>query len=273
MYRTRVNYWGCSRFADWLRSFVKVKKPNAATMEDWDEWKKTYKESHPFNYWLTEEFLDNVQNVVMFIPDIVDEARYYLRNRFFDKLHYLPTKLKPGQYYDLDTRLLHGMFESFVDFIEIEKAWMHVVFNAEDKKKYNYPWWTRKRWTHLIRFRCPEAGLDHIAWEISLDSDPSDVENYVPSQAADAREQLALYKWWKETRPARPDPYDASGWSEICERQIGKGSFLRNKNRTEEEEQEARAALDKSNEIEQQYDNEDTEMMIRLIKIRKGLWT
>jgi hypothetical protein len=33
------------------------------------------------------------------------------------------------------------------------------------------------------------------------------------------------------------------------------------------------AALIKSHEIEQAYDAEDEEMMIRLIKIRNGLWT
>jgi hypothetical protein len=33
------------------------------------------------------------------------------------------------------------------------------------------------------------------------------------------------------------------------------------------------AALKKTHEIEQAYEAEDTEMMIRLIKVRHGLWT
>jgi hypothetical protein len=33
------------------------------------------------------------------------------------------------------------------------------------------------------------------------------------------------------------------------------------------------AALTKTHEIEQAYEEEDTEMMIRLIKVRHGLWT
>ena len=32
-------------------------------------------------------------------------------------------------------------------------------------------------------------------------------------------------------------------------------------------------ALDRWHEIEQQYEKEDTEMLIRLINIRKSLWT
>ena len=89
MYRTRVNYWGNSKFADRLRSLVGIKKPGAATLEEWDDWKDVYKNSHPFFYWLTEDFLDDVQNAIMYPVDVIDEFRYYFRNRFFDRLHYL----------------------------------------------------------------------------------------------------------------------------------------------------------------------------------------
>ena len=34
-----------------------------------------------------------------------------------------------------------------------------------------------------------------------------------------------------------------------------------------------RIALDKTHEIEEAYEREDEEMMIRLIKVRKALWT
>jgi hypothetical protein len=32
-----------------------------------------------------------------------------------------------------------------------------------------------------------------------------------------AKEKLDLYTWWTVTRPARPDPYEASGWTAYCE--------------------------------------------------------
>jgi hypothetical protein len=40
-----------------------------------------------------------------------------------------------------------------------------------------------------------------------------------------------------------------------------------------EEAEWCRTALDKSREIEKAYDDEDEAMMIRLIKIRESLWT
>jgi hypothetical protein len=94
------------------------------------------------------------------------------------------------------------------------------------------------------------------------------------SQAKNAQEILELYRWWKIERPKRPDPYDASGWSAYCEMRREKGYDLFDMmDKTPEESEMSRAALDKSNEIEAAYEKEDEEMMIRLIKVRNGLWT
>jgi hypothetical protein len=67
---------------------------------------------------------------------------------------------------------------------------------------------------------------------------------------------------------------DASGWSAFCEqrRQSGR-DFLDFEDRTDEEQEQSKKALDLSNEIEDKYNREDEEMMIRLIKIRQSLWT
>jgi len=32
--------------------------------------------------------------------------------------------------------LLHSAFDELVNFVEIEQAWMQVVFSDEDRKKY-----------------------------------------------------------------------------------------------------------------------------------------
>ena len=75
------------------------------------------------------------------------------------------------------------------------------------------------------------------------------------------------------TRPARPDPYDASGWTAVCERARelngGKHTF-RTPPELKKEHNRAHKALTK---IEAVYEKEDEEMMIRLIKVRHGLWT
>jgi hypothetical protein len=44
-------------------------------------------------------------------------------------------------------------------------------------------------------------------------------------------------------------------------------------NNTPEEETETRTALDLCHKIEEDYHSEDEQMLIRLIKIRRSLWT
>lgn len=243
--RQRSTYWSCTDFADWVRRKLGgIKKPLAATMEEWVQYKVDAKTKNKFVYWLTGRGFDKVQNFIYFPYDVLDTVRYYIVNRFVHKMHYVPTKLEPGTYYDADTRLFHGAFELLVDFIEIEKAWMLMVFDEKGEQwtKYGYPRWYRfrlLRWTR--KFRSPEAGLAHIEWEMSLDNDGPEG---CPHQAAAAREQLALYKWWKNERPARVESYDMK-----------------------------ELTYEQRHEVEEKYQREDEEMFIRLVKVRRSLWT
>ena len=93
-------------------------------------------------------------------------------------------------------------------------------------------------------------------------------------QAKAAREILELYTWWKEVYPNRPDVHDASGWTAYCNLRREKGYHLLDmEDKTPEEAEMCRIALDKTRDLEAQYDQEDEDMMIRLIKIRQSLWT
>ena len=105
--------------------------------------------------------------------------------------------------------------------------------------------------------------------------DPDDEKFGAPThQAETAIETLVLYYWWKEVRPQRLDPYDVSGWSELCERRRTEhGQSLWLEDQTEEERAESRESIIISNRLEEEYHKEDEDMMIRLIKIRQGLWT
>jgi hypothetical protein len=74
----------------------------------------------------------------------------------------------------------------------------------------------------------------------------------------------SLTQPWTETRPARPDPGDASGWSEYCDKKYeGK---LWSPARTDEEREESKLLLDAYHNMEKQYTDEDTNMLIELIK-------
>jgi hypothetical protein len=275
----RANYWSCSKFADWLRG---TKKLSAGTGKEWRLWKEAAKESHPIRYWIVEEGLDYMQNFVNWPLDRLHDVRYYINNRWITKSHALtahPRDIKPGDWQDVGNRFLPCLFNELVDFVEVEQAWHHVMWDEAARKKFHVPW--HRRFFRFRTWRCPDAGIEHLLWASGLKLDEhmgvdKGNEGYgdPTHQAKAAQEILDLYRWWREVYPNRPDVYDASGWSAYCEMRRNKGyDFLDLEDKSEDEATQCKTALDKSNEIEKAYDDEDEAMMIRLIKIRDSLWT
>ena len=269
------NYWTCSKFADWLRGTPKLKW---GTGDEWKDWKIKAQAEHPIRWWLAEEGLDHIQDVVMYIPDKIRSIRYYINNRFITRSHALtahPRDIKPGSWRDVGDRFLPCLFNELVDFVEVETAWMTVVWDEEARKKYKTSWLRRQGWR---TWRSREAGLAHLDWAAGLTYneewiDPSNPLYGKPTpQALNAQEIKALYLWWTEVRPNRPDPYDVSGWSEYCNSRRSRGIDLLETD-PEEDKDEVRNMLNKSHDLEAEFEAEDTVMMMRLINVRNGLWT
>jgi hypothetical protein len=279
----RNHYWTCGKFADWLRG---TPKGGAKTGKGWYEWEKAAKETHPVRYWIAEEGLDYLQKVVYWPTDTLHAIKYYINNRWVTRTHSLTAharNIKPGNWCDVGNRFLPCLFNELVDFIEIEKSWSHIAWgNEETRAKYNPPFWA-SGWFRWRTWRCPQAGLDHLEWEMTLTNDEyleeGDPTKGQPTpQAINAKEQYDLYMWWTTVYPNRPDPHDASGWSAWCRREEDKEGHhpiwsLGSENNTPAEREESRKILDRCHEIEAAYEKEDEEMLIRLIKIRNSLWT
>ena len=273
----RSHYWTIGKFADWLRGTPKL---NMGTSEEWDDWREAAEKKHPIRYWIAEEGLDYAQKVVYYIPDKLNDLRYYINNRWVSHSHALtahPRDIRPGSWSDVGSRFLPCMFNELVDFVEIEQAWHHCIWSDEAKTKFNVPWY-RKGWLRWRTWRCPEAGLEYLKWASGLTNEDFCQPGQTPeltSQATSAREILSLYYWWTQEYRNRPDPYEASGWSAVCEaeRQAngGKLSWGGSKNPALKKQSEKAHKL--LRKIEAQYEKEDEEMMIRLIKIRHNLWT
>lgn len=284
----RSTYWSCGKHAKWVRAtFANTTKPFALSLGEWKVWDREFKVAHPIVCWYTEVFLNKVQRILCMPKDMLDEVRYWGYNKFVSKPHILDTKLKSGSYHEIDERILHGLFETLVDFIEVEKAWMHVVWSDEARKRYQLPWY--KRVPYFLRWkpwRCPAAGLDYLKWEMSLVHDYTYLSeeerlqqhdyNHPTPQALAAREQYELYNWWKYDRPNRKDPMEASGWSDHCKQMrgtYGNDTFSLSEDHTPQEQIQSKTALDLCDSIEKNYTEQDEQMLIRLIKIRKHLWT
>ena len=273
-------YWSNSKIAKWLSG---SEKPEFATARQWREWKKEAKAKHPVRYWLAEEGLGKLQDIVYWPYNTFHSFRYYINNRWVVKSHALtahPKDIKPGNWQDVGYRFLPCLFNELVDFVEVETAWMHVVWDNDARKKYCVPWW-RTSFFRWRTWRCPEAGLDYLDWASKLTNeewcDKTDPEYGQPTnQALAAMEIKELYTWWKEVYPNRPDPYDVSGWSEICNRNREDGDVLSIFDYDDEtpEERAARSATHvRLSEIEAQYEQEEEDMLVRLVKVRKSLWT
>jgi len=276
-----MNYWSCSKFADWVRGSV---SPEFFELGD-DSWEKAAKASHPIRYWLAEDGLTYLQDFLTWPIRKIYDAKYYINNRWVTRTHALtahPRDISRGSWCDVGGRFLPCLFNELVEFVEVELAWWHIAWaDSAEKKKYNAPFWATG-WFRWRTWRCPQAGLDNLDWQRSLvwneDEllDKDDPRYGTPtSQAIKAQEILDLYTWWTVTRPARPDPYETSGWLEYCEKMRvqygpGLGNWMKG---TKQEKQESARVRKIMNKMEADYEKEDEAMMIRLIKIRHGLWT
>jgi hypothetical protein len=274
------NYWSCTKFADWVRG---VNSPEYFELGD-TSWQDTAKATHPIRYWLAETGLDYAQNVVMFIPNKIYAIKYYVNNRWVTRTHALtahPRDIKPGGWRDVGDRFLPCLFNELKDFVEIELAWWHIAWaDPAEAKKYSAPFWARG-WFRWRTWRCPQAGLDNLEWQRTLRWTENEVGddgtelNKLTPQAVNAQEILDLYTWWTVTYRNRPDPYDASGWTAHCEEMRIKypDSLFASFSKDDVDRENSNKAHKQLGEIEAAYEKEDEEMMIRLIRIRKGLWT
>jgi hypothetical protein len=247
MLRTRIHYWSSSKFADWIRG---EQKPLALEWDAWDDYYNDLKKRKPIRYWFTEKFLKWLQNTIYFPYDVYREIKIYVRNRWIDKTHYLKTGLKPGHWYEFDYRLMHGLFNELVDFVEIELA---DQMTWKDKEKYKFK-----------NGRCVEAAYDYFKWANNLKNKNQQGKRVLSEQAKASRKIQKLYEWWTIKRPNRLEPAAKSAWDQVYDK-IEANDFKARKN--------AHKYYLKMLKIEEAYDQEDEDMMIELIKIRRHLWT
>lgn len=276
MYKFRVNYWSCSKFAKWFaKTFAGIEKPYALTPEEWKQWKENFKNNHKFVYWFTEKFLDDLQDVVFYPLDVWEMFRMFVRNRFIEKTHIINTRLEKGKWHEYDKRLLYGAFELLVDFIELEKA-------KKTKNDKNRPWWDKLPfYLRFFIWRTPEGSIKYLENEMSLTYGNSQwVEETDPlygqptEQAKIACEQLELYFWWKFVRPYRPEPAELAGYHDYIKQRYGNDFDVWDiLDERDVKDEQYRKIMNEIQLIEDKQAEEDNEMLMRLIKIRDTLWT
>lgn len=300
---SRISYWSNSAFADKIRANFGPAKPRSATPEEWRDWRIEFEHKSPFIYWLSEKGLNKLQNFIFWPIDKLESLYYAINARFRDRYFGMTSSLNKWKYHEVDERILHCNFQTLVDFVEIEMA--HQVTwalddkeDAEQRKKYGIRWYHRNKWASLFatKWRSRTAAMDHFEWECNLKNDESfygckpgemseeeksKIENFgeLTKQALKAIEIRELYLWWVNVRPNRPDPMEASGYNKYFEikKAHRSGNFdhldlLIDSGNTELNAMR-RECSSKLHEIEEQYEKEDEEKLIQLMKLRRCLWT
>lgn len=259
----RGRYWSCSQFANHVRGTT---KPKALGMEEWDQWHEKAKSAHPWRYWIAEQALDKVQNVIWWPVDKLHGVKYRFANRFVTKSHALTSTLKKGEWHELDTRILHCMFNELVNYVEVELAWSNIAWDTEARKKYKAPFHAVGLFRMRV-WRSEQAGLDHLKWAATLVDEQT---NQPTSQASSAQQIIEMYNWWKYVRPQRKASEDASGWSDYCNSNRQGFSFAK---QTPAERRKTQKMIKLMDKIDKQYHEEDTKMLVQLVQVRSHLWT
>lgn len=166
----------------------------------------------------------------------ISDAYYYVINKYVEKSHLIDTKLPAGEYYDKDHKMLYGMMNLLVDYVEIEEPY---------------------------KYDSDEIDKD--------ETNPYMIEMY-NNHNATKREILSIYNWWKNYDNRLKEINDLTNqWSDevsIEKKQVPDITYysysLNDKDKS---------LLDKIMKLEEQLDKEEEEMLIRLVKVRGTLWT
>jgi len=166
---------------------------------------------------------------------------YWLKCYFFHPYNVVKAKTLPPTWVDADTRMLHICFEILRSVIEDERLFECVSFDESSEiEKMEKEDWGEDR---------EKNRLETIGF----------LKKRQEQNIHDEKEIRYLYKWWKELRPARIIKEDESlPYSDSFE------EGFKDKNYG--------IACEKHLELEEKGHQEDTDNLVRLMKIRRILW-
>ncbi|PWU00808.1 MAG: hypothetical protein C5B52_08295 [Bacteroidetes bacterium] len=245
------------RFARWMD----FNPPYALTASEWRSFEYEFQQEAPIRFFFKHRLPKLYRPVLWKYKGIKDWIRY----RTIDRYHVIETGLKPG-YHEFDEKILYGSFTMLKDFVEIEVASHFHVQNRDEfpySKKEKLPLYRR------LFYRRPDLGIKHLEWEATLDDPSLPPTQQFPSQAIAAREILKLYRWWVDTRPKR----DYSNNLKYDHQGFEMGSLDDDFDHTAEDFIAYHKRFDEIEENRIEWDKEDDEMLIRLVKIRQVIWT
>jgi len=221
-----------------LPKFPKV----AGTMKEFRDWDLKLSKEYPIRYAIAEAITWAIFRPLRSAKWKINNAYWWVQYRINPK-HKFTTiklkKLKPG-YYDPDALIFYAMFEIFEGFMKRQLTDPQIVW------EYNESHFT----------------------DWMIEDDPEGVQREIESRNALWKEMNEIYDWWVNVYPNRestlPDyPSLPKEW--------GNMAVLNEDFDDKEEMIEHKRIMDIHFKAEEDWLNEDDEMMVRLSKINRHL--
>ncbi len=215
----------------------------AGTIKEFSDWRKKLTAEYPIRYKIITA-RKNLYKRLILLPKIrLKDAYWWVQYRVNPKHKYTTIKLKrldPG-YHDPETLLFYSMFEIFEEFMKTQLADSHVkwVLTKDDFEKW------------------------------MIEDDPKSVEKEIKSRNDLWDEMNAIYDWWIDVYPNREDTLPEYP---TLPKEWGLLSVFNEDFDDEEIMIEYKRVIKIHLEMEEGWNKEDEEMMIRLVKIHANLW-
>lgn len=267
------------RIRTWLYKLQNISVISSGSSQDFYDEELKLQQLAPKTTWLLTNIVEPLFNCLELIYSKYRRVMMYCQYRFIYKNHIIETKLPPGTYQDIDQKLLYGAFTQLCNHVEHDKAYMQYI-SLPENEVMQLSWVERIGFRFIPNWKNPQLGIDYLLWETTLEED-----GVKTSQATTAQEILILYDWWIK-RPQRPKLFELDWFYDQlmvkydCDRLTLDRNLYRflsvsqcNINIDPKDIDEHSRLLKKESELEQIFYDQDVEMLIRLIKISKHLYT
>jgi len=245
-----------------LQAWARYYPPYALSSKAWRSFDAEFKEHASIRYWFKTALYNRICSIKYRYRRIADWVTY----RTIRKYHIINTDLTPG-YYDPETLMLNVNFTILKNFVEVDTGCY--TYTCEDYKKTSWAQRYMPFYRVFLPFRRPDIGVRHFEWASTLDDPNLHTYDRSDEQARVAREILVLYRWWTINRPGRQE----LEYIKFKDQGLGIMCFLDTDfDHTAEDYLAHKVRAAEMEKQQAEWEDEDTQMLIRLINIRKSLW-
>lgn len=212
-----------------------------------------------FNYWCRKIWKDYICDWAERTRKKCRSIKYKIKYVFFPH-NVIKIKTLNRSWMDRDVVLLHACFQILTDYVERE------CFSSE--------------YHQLTPINIEKDMESYKEWD---DESKASMRQGLEEQNRVAKEILDLYNWWKNREKSRSGMDPLNEIDDLAEEEANLGEFEVAKRdeygdptlwHLKFNKNEKRSKIyERSHEFEKKCDEEDEEMLIRLMKIRTCLWT